>query len=173
MGETLSRTRKSTGTPAAVVTEPHVVASNDLASAATTERKQRVFLKIAIGGVLFWSLALAAMALFTANPLAVSRDQILRADAVITARRDKDRPDRLRIERVLSGGLTADDLVVVHNLPEDSPLAIGESCVVPLSHFRRDYVVTTLETQRAPPLIYHASPETIAEIRQILREAGE
>lgn len=112
------------------------------------------------------------MALLTANPPAISRAQILRADAIVTARIDEARPDRLHVERVIFGGLSPDDVVTVHNLPERSELSAGGICVVPLTHFRRDYLVTTLEGQRASPLIYRATPETIGEVKQLLREAN-
>lgn len=113
------------------------------------------------------------MALLTANPPPISRDQLLRADAIVMARLDKGRSDRIRVERVLSGGLSADDVVTVLNLPENSELTSNAICVLPLTHFRRDYVVTTLEGQRVPPLIYRATPETIGEVKLILREASK
>jgi hypothetical protein len=151
-----------------------------IASAAATHAgdprqrvpKHRLILKLAVAATMLWSLALAGMAFLTANPPAISRDQLRRSDAVVTARLDKARPDRIRIERVLSGGLTADDVVTVLNLPEQSAFAAGELCVIPLSHFRRDYKVTMLEGQRAPPLIYRATPETMGAVKQILREAN-
>lgn len=169
----MSRTRKPHGRPAAAAT---VAAAASIATQSAVPwqavPKHRLVLKLAVAATLLWSLALAGMALLTANPPTISRDQFLRADAVVTARLDEARPDRIRIESVLSGGLTADDVVTVLNLPEQSGLAAGESCIVPLSHFRRDYKVTTLEGQRDPPLIYRATPETMGVVRQILREAN-
>lgn len=130
----------------------------------------------AFAAILFWSLALAAMWLLTANPLLVSRDQVLQSDAVVTARLDGAGRGRLRIESVLSGNLAQDDVVTVLNLPPHPELEAGRACVVPLQRFRRDYQVTVLEGQRSPPLpplVYPATPEAIREVNRILREANQ
>lgn len=176
----MSRTRKPRGKSLPALADKALgAAQGPQTPVVKPSPRRRSFLVLAIAATFFWSVALAAMALLTANPPAISRAQILRADAVVIARSERParshvaRPDRLRVERVLSGGLSKDDLISVLNLPQNSPLANGASCVIPLTHFRRDYEVTTLAGQRDPPLIYRATPETMEIINQYLREANK
>ena len=117
-----------------------------------------------------WSLALAAMTFLAPRPSAVSADQVRLADAVVIGRFAERGDDHLQIERVLSGDLAAGDVVTVLNLTRAPLLAEGGDFVVPLTHFRQDYVVTLLDGQRDPPLIYRATPETIDQVKRVLRE---
>jgi len=125
---------------------------------------------IALAG-LGWLGALAVMAWFTANPKALSRDQIIHADAVVIGRRVDPRRDRVKIERVLSGNLAADTEIDVLNLNDVSDLSSERSYLLPLTFFRQDYRVTTLEKQQVPPIVYPAEPEYIDRVKQALRDA--
>lgn len=176
----MSRSRKPHGnSPRAAAQDASAATPDPRAPLLKPQPSRRPLLVLAIAATFFWSVGLAALALLTANPPAISREQILRADAVVVARperaaqRNGSRLDRLHVERVLSGGLSKDDVITVLNLPKNSPLATGVSCVVPLTHFRRDYEVTMLAGQPDPPLIYRATPETMEIVNQYLREAND
>jgi hypothetical protein len=114
-----------------------------------------------------WSATLLFMDVQTANPVVVSREQVLESDVVVTGRR-LGGDQRIRVERVLYGNLDVGKELKVLNLEE---LATGEEqCVFPLTVFRGDYLVTTLAGQRAAPLIYRVSPDTIETVKAILRD---
>jgi hypothetical protein len=128
-------------------------------------------MRLIVLAALGWLGALAVMASFTANPTALSRDQIVRADAVVIGRRVDPRRDRVKIERVLSGKLAADSEIDVLNLNDLGDLSTDKSYLLPLTYFRQDYRVTTLEGQQVPPLVYPAEPEFIDRVKQALRDA--
>lgn len=133
--------------------------------------RQRLALKIVAAATALWMLALAAMALLTSNPPLISRDQLLQADAVVVGSVADGSRDRVRIERVLTGEVSPDDVVTVLNWGDVARLPAGPPYLIPLTHFRQDYIVTVLDGQRSPPLIYGAEPETIGEVKRILGEA--
>jgi hypothetical protein len=117
-----------------------------------------------------WSAALFLMDLTTANPRLVSRDQILASDAVIIGRIARPGEAMVKVERVFFGDLAEGDELRVVNLSEIPAMADGEGHVLPLSAFRNDFAVTTLDGQKAPPLVYDRSPETIDAVKAILRD---
>jgi len=116
-----------------------------------------------------WSLVLLVMDATTARPRVISRDQVLSADAVVIARRDSAESDRIHIERVFRGPVAEGDSLRVVNLDEVRGMAADHEYVLALSKDRRDFAVTTLKGQRDVPLVYASSPETVEEIKAILR----
>jgi hypothetical protein len=110
------------------------------------------------------------MDLWTSNPRLVSRDQVLASDAVVIGRLSRLPDDRVKIERVFLGDLTEGDEIRVANLPEVSGLAEGAAYLMPLAAFRNDFVVTTLEGQKVPPMVYQPTPETVDQVKAILRD---
>ncbi|MSR59065.1 MAG: hypothetical protein EXS05_15715 [Planctomycetaceae bacterium] len=171
----MSRSRKAHPKPPATIAPaapPRALSSGALSGSAALlpTPGQRLVVWLAIGAALFWTAWLAVMGMLTANPTAVSSAQVGRADAVVIARLIDPAHNRLRIERALSGKLAAGDVVTVLNF-SDIPNVSGEqSYLVPLSFFRDDYLVTVLEGQHAPPLIYPAIPETIEKAKGFVRE---
>jgi hypothetical protein len=149
------------------------VPAADPAGAEIVPLPRRVgLLRLAIAAFAAWVLALGALALLTANPVAISREQLEQADAVVLARMVEGQP-RIRVERVLGGNLAPEDVVTVLNLDDVPGISPAKSYVIPLTRFRQDYAITMLRAQRPPPLIYPAGPETIGRARDILREAGK
>lgn len=128
-------------------------------------------MRVIVVAALAWLGILAAMAWFTANPKVISRAQILQSDAVVIGRRVDPKRDRVKIERVLAGNLSADSEIAVLNLNDLSDLSTEQSYVLPLTFFRQDYRVTKLEGQEAPPLVYPATPDFIDRVKQALRDA--
>jgi hypothetical protein len=117
-----------------------------------------------------WSLALLIMDATTARPRVISRDQIRSADAVVIARRVSGDSDQIRVERVFRGPVAEGDSLRVMNLSEVRDLTEDLDYVLALSRDGQDFVITTLEGQRAVPLVYANSPATIEEIKAILRD---
>jgi hypothetical protein len=120
---------------------------------------------------LAWSAALLVMDLATARPRVISRDQILNADVVVSARRVTGEGDRIKVERVFFRGEVAEgDQLRVLNLAKVKGMTDDQDYIVPLSHSRQDFVVTKLEGQHVPPLIYKSNPAAVEEIKSILRD---
>jgi hypothetical protein len=110
------------------------------------------------------------MDMTTARPKIISRDQILKADLVVIARRTAPGSDRVRVERVFRGEIEEGDDLKVRNLADARGMSDEGDYILALSRSRQDFVVTRLEGQRVPPLVYASSPATIEEIKLILRE---
>jgi hypothetical protein len=110
------------------------------------------------------------MDVWTANPLVVSRDQILKAHSVVIARCVGPGDDSVKVERVFYGNVEAGDTLRVRNLVDLSGFDRERAYLMPLSQFRGDFVVTTLEGQSAGPLVYPASPASIDTVKAILRD---
>jgi hypothetical protein len=140
-----------------------------LAGAAEAARPvRRPWLWLAVVLAVGWSAALLLMDVETANPAVVSRDQLLESEIVVVARRLRPGSERVRVERVLYGNIDVGKELRVLNV---EGLAADEGLYVfPLTPLRGDYVVTTLEGQRAPPLVYRVSPDTIESVKSILRD---
>jgi hypothetical protein len=92
------------------------------------------------------------------------------SDAVIVGRLVRPGDTLVSIERVISGNLAEGDELRIVNLAEVPAMADGRRHAIPVSAYRNDFVVTTLDGQKAPPLVYDASPETIDQIEAILRD---
>ncbi|MGE5195033.1 MAG: hypothetical protein ACM3U2_21275 [Deltaproteobacteria bacterium] len=122
---------------------------------------------------LAWTTMLLVMDITTARPQTVSHDQILKADVVVLARRmapkSESESDRVRVERVFRGTVADGDNLKVLNLSDVKEMADDRDYILALSRFRQDFVVTKLEGQRGPPLVYDSSPATVEEIKSILR----
>jgi hypothetical protein len=117
-----------------------------------------------------WSLVLLGMDATTARPQIVSRDQILTADAVVVARRDSAEGDRVRVERVFRGSVAEGDSLRIVNFPEVQGSSNNQDWVLALSREGGDFVITTLDGQRAPPRVYASSPATVEQVKSILRD---
>ncbi len=117
-----------------------------------------------------WTTTLVVMDVMTARPRIVSQDQILKADAVVIARRRAREGDHVRVERVFRGPVAEGDDLRVLNLADVPGMTGDRDYVLALSRFREDFVVTKLAGQRVPPLVYASSPATIEEVKSILRD---
>ena len=136
---------------------------------APPEPGRRVLLLTVVGLALFWSLALLLMDLSTANPAVISRDQLQKADAVVVARPAREGGDVATVERVLLGEIEVGDKLTIFDLHEALPPDADEAWIIPLSRFGRDWRVTTLEGQAARPLIYSPTPQTLEQVKDLIR----
>ncbi|MGQ0634929.1 MAG: hypothetical protein ACT4QC_09985 [Planctomycetaceae bacterium] len=145
-----------------------------LATVAPAEKRRAqsagsgIVWRMVASAVFLWTVALTLMALLTANPVLVSGDQIRRSDDVVIARFDDDDRRRVEVERVLFGDLAPGDTLTVVNLDEVS-LRPRAACLLPLTRQQGDFAITTLEGQQSSPLLYPAAPQTIDQVREILR----
>jgi hypothetical protein len=112
-----------------------------------------------------WLATLALMAFVTANPVQVSPAQVRAAHAVVTGKRTGD--FQIEVDRVWSGPLH-NGPVSVANLDATSMSREGRF-IVPLSRFKTAWQVTTLPDQARRPLVYPATPESLAAMRKALR----
>jgi hypothetical protein len=118
-----------------------------------------------------WSAALFLLDLGSSRPKTVSPDQILKSDLVVIARHGAAAGDRVKIDRVYRGRNEPGTEVRVVNLTDARGLVDDQPFILPLTAFRGDFVVTTLERQQVPPLIYPAIPAVIEQVKSILRDA--
>ncbi len=177
----MSRRKRDAGETSATHTAPRVVAAgSQLASDAgglvakaeddtrisTPFRRSLVAaLSLPIGAAIVWWIVLLAMAIFTANPITLNRDQIQRADFVVTGTVDETQPHTLIVEREWKkkAGLKQ---VAVENLDETGARP-GRTYLVPLSKdVNGRYFVTETKDERL--LIYPAEDEAVKQLEAIL-----
>jgi hypothetical protein len=120
-----------------------------------------------------WAAALFLLDLVTARPRIVSPDQILKSDLVVIARHAAAAGDRVKIDRVYRGRKEPGNEVRVVNLADVRGLVDDQPYILPLTAFRGDFVVTILDRQQVPPLVYPALPEVIQQVKSILRDAPQ
>lgn len=130
---------------------------------------RRTVLWLAAGLAVAWTIWLAGMGWTTANPALISGAQIDRADAVVIAKVIEPAHNRLRVDRVLSGRLAAEDEITLLNFADVRNADGDGPFLIPLTQFREDYVVTTIEGQRTPPLVYPATPAIIERAKELVR----
>jgi hypothetical protein len=116
---------------------------------------------------LLWWIALALLAVFTANPVTLNREQIRRAQYVVMATVNDPRQGRVTVERewkrnALHGAIT------VENLAAAAPRA-GVSYLIPLTPAGKEYGITDAPLPKSVSLIYPATPDAMAQLQAILR----
>lgn len=129
-----------------------------------------------------WLLALAGLAIFTANPVTLNRHQIELAELVVSGRVVDLGSGEVAVERTWKGAAPADQLQV-GNLA-DTPAAAGGVYILPLTAAEGGLVVTPARRRRderaarqpldtgGPPLIYPATPEALEQLQQALAPRG-
>lgn len=151
--------------PASAQPSSGPIASADVSA---TRPATRIWLRLGIGLLAVWWIALITSALFTANPLVISEPQIAQADVVVIAKISDADPDSISIERVLKGKPKQGEAKVrnLHDVNHHEP---GSSYILPLTRFGGEFRVTTLPLQESAPLIYIATPETIDRVKSLVR----
>ena len=139
------------------------------------------FARLAIAAIVtaVWLLALAGLAIFTANPITLNRHQIETAELVVTGRVVDRDTGEVAVERTWKGTAPADQFRV-RNLAE-TPAAAGDVYILPLTTARGGLVVTPArrrsadrEAGRRPPdaggpsLIYPATPDALQQLQRAL-----
>ena len=107
------------------------------------------------------------MALFTANPVTLNREQIIRAETLVTATVVDPVTGTIHIEKFWKGDREVDS-ITLGNLNETGAKA-GVSYIIPVTELRKDrYMVTTTRLPKNPPLIYPNTPESVRQLQSIL-----
>jgi hypothetical protein len=114
-----------------------------------------------------WCAILIAMAWLTADPITLNRDQILRADFVITGRVASD-PAAGEVsvlrewhKNALSGTIHVENL-------GDVRVRTGQIYLMPLSHAAAGYRITEARLANSALLVYPATEEAVGQLEQIL-----
>ncbi len=132
----------------------------------------RLFFAAGFAGL--WILGLIALAVLTANPVTLNREQILRSDYVVTARRETGDSPLLIVQKEWKHAEDLDE-VTIANLNEIN-MPPGREFLVPLERIgARRFLVTPTTLPNHAPLIYPATPEAEAQLQEILdnHEASE
>jgi hypothetical protein len=116
-----------------------------------------------------WGAILIVMACLTANPVTLNRDQILRADLIITGKVESETASgEVSVSREWTrNGLTG--TIHVENL-DDAHVRRGETYLLPLSPASTGYRVTDARLTNAAALAYPATPTAIEQLEQILAD---
>lgn len=147
-------------------------AASSLAPSDTPSRPSRGSLLFVIVVTVVWCALLMVMAWRTANPVALNRDQILRAELVITGKvaGDPHAGEVSVIREWKKNGLKGS--IHVENL-EDTGARAGETYVMPLAPAATGYRVAPARLEGGAVLIYPATPAAIAQLEEILAARDE
>lgn len=116
-----------------------------------------------------WIAGLALLAIFTANPITLNRDQILRSEIVLRGTVLDTTQSRVKVDQTWKGSDVPIELRV-ENLAETGA-RVQQSYLLPLSVARGDrrtYRVTESLLPNGAPLIYPATPEAEAMLGELL-----
>jgi hypothetical protein len=157
-----------TGQPA-VPPQAHSEPASRLAQSDGSSRPSRGPLIFAAAVAITWGAFLIGMALLTANPVTLNRDQILRADFVITGNIESEpATGEVSVSREWKKkGLTG--TIHVENLDE-ARARRGTTYVMPLTHASTGYRVTDARMANSAALVYPATPAAIEQLERILAD---
>jgi len=112
------------------------------------------------------------MAWLTANPVTLNRDQILRADFVVTGKVESDpHAGEVSISRAWTKNGPS-GTIHVENL-EDTQARRGQTYLMPLSRASTGYKVTEARLDNSAALIYPDTPAAVEQLKAILGERPE
>jgi hypothetical protein len=116
-----------------------------------------------------WCVILFVMAWLTANPITVNRDQVLRADFVVTGKVDSE-PASGQVsvsQEWKHNGLSG--TIRVENL-DDARVQRGKTYLMPLSRTGSGYGITQARHADPAAVVYPATPEAIEQLKEILAD---
>lgn len=157
--------------------QPPAASSGDdsagAAPASQADSSEAVRLRLLPAALLFglWFVALVTLALQSADPVTLNRDQIRQADIVVEATIENIEAGRCRIEQTWPAG-PFDETITVGGLA-DLAVSAGQTWLLPLArqeHGNRFHIVKSSPPLSAP-LIYPATDESRRQLAAIL--AGE
>jgi hypothetical protein len=116
-----------------------------------------------------WCAFLIGMAWLTANPVTLNRDQILRADFVITGKIESEPAlGEVSVSREWKKN-GPKGMIHVENL-EEAKVRRGGTYLMPLSHASTGYRVTEARLANSAALVYPATPAAIEQLEEILAD---
>lgn len=142
---------------------------------AGTVRPSRVWLLLAAAAAAAWFTFLVVLAVLTANPVTVDRDQLLSSDAdavvVATPTASAARSVTLRVEKPLAGLNLPETLRVETDEPQR--FESGRSYIVPVRRTADGYAVTPAPPAlKHAPLVYPATDDALKAAEKILSTAA-
>jgi hypothetical protein len=139
---------------------------------APASRPSRAPLVFAGTLTVIWCAILIGMALLTANPVTLNRDQILRADLVIIGTVESEPAQgEVSVSREWKkNGLKGK--IHVENL-EEAKIRRGATYLMPLSHATTGYRVTEARLANSAPLVYPETPVAIEQLEEILADRAD
>jgi hypothetical protein len=145
------------------------LASSPLPSTDTPSRPSRGLLLLMIAVTVGWCALLIVLAWRTANPVALNRDQVLRADFVVTGKVESEPViGEVSVSREWKkNGLTGK--IHVENLG-DAHARRGETYLLPLAPSPTGYRVLEARLANSELLIYPANQAAIEQLEQILAD---
>jgi hypothetical protein len=127
----------------------------------------RLLYRLAVLIVALWWLFLGGMALFTANPVTLNREQIIRAEIVVTATVVDPVNGTIHVEKSWKFDRQFDS-IMLENLKETGAKA-DVSYIIPVTESRNGrYNVTTTRLPNNPPLIYPSTKKSEEQLQSIL-----
>jgi hypothetical protein len=144
-------------------------AGPSLPQSDTPSRPSRRLLLLAASLAILWCAILIGMTWLTADPVTLNREQVLRADFVVTGRVESN---PVAGEVVVSrewkkNGLTG--TIHVENL-DDARARRGVTYLLPLSHSSTGFRVIEARTGNGVPLIYPDTAVAIEQLEKILAD---
>jgi len=133
-------------------------------SARATARRRLI-----AAGVLaaLWVVALVILALLTANPVTLNREQILQSDLVVVGRFDSQNPSRLIVDESWNRESDLAEIDVENHAATRA--RAGKSYIVPLTKTPAGrFRVTESLLPNSAPLVYPATDEAFEQLRALL-----
>ena len=136
-----------------------------------TRRISRGFL-LAVSLACVWVLFLVTLAVTTANPVVVNRDQIARSDYLLTATVSSADASQVAVEKVWKREANWTSLVI-EGL-QQCRLQPNAKYVIPISRTQhKTYQVTPVAFVEPPGWVYPATESTLEQMQQILSELAK
>ena len=145
-----------------------VADATEVSQASTRQSStfRRLFRPAVLISALWW-LFLGSIAFFTANPVTLNQEQIIRAEIVVTATVVDPVSGTIRIEKSWKSDRQVDS-ITLENLKETGAIA-DVSYIFPVTELRTGrYHITTTRLPNNPPLIYPNTPEAVQQLQSIL-----
>ncbi len=141
-------------------------------SVPPTSARNRTMLIVAALVAAVWVLGLVVLALISANPVTLNEEQILHSLFVVTAIRPDAKSSMLLVTKEWLHGEDLGEIAVA-NL-DHAKMPADRECLVPLQRLGKGrYQITPTTLPNEAPLIYPATPEAEAQLRELLKAGLE
>ena len=137
--------------------------SNDRLRASSAVKR----FTLAVAFASLWLIAIGTLSFLTANPVTLNLEQIHSAYDVLTAVVEDAKAGTIRVEKSWKAAVSEDRLVLP-NLNAENPTS-GNQFLIPVTKSQDGWRVTRSKLPGEPPLIYPATPESEAQLRQLLK----
>lgn len=137
----------------------------DLQTNVTSARKSLI---CAVSVAVLWWLALGWLALFTANPVTLNRDQVLRAEYVVTGTISDLTKGTVTVHKEWKHNAALDE-ITVENLNEAGGKPNTKYLIPLKSNSDHEFRVMPMRLPEETPLIYPATEDAINQLTDLLK----